>query len=114
MADFLELVGSKIRGYRKAAGLTQAMLAGKAQLHTTYISDIERGAARSLSIVTLQEIARVLKVNVAELVHVDQKVSSAVEEKLAVCVQGIRKQELNKQIFLLNVLEKMVEEIEKT
>jgi len=89
------------------------MLAGQAQLHTTYISDIERGAARSLSIVTLQEIARVLKVGIKDLVDVDEKAGSEIEEKLAVCIQGIKKQELNKQIFLLNVLEKMVEEIDR-
>lgn len=113
MAKLLELVGAKVRGYRKAAGLTQAILAGQAELHTTYVSDIERGAARNLSLVALQEIAGVLKVGIKDLVDVDEKAGSEIEEKLTVCIQGIKKLELSKQIFILNILEKMVEEIEK-
>ena len=76
MADLLKQVGDRIRGYRKAAGFTQAMLAAQAELHTTYLSQIENGKAENLTLSTLHDIGVVLKVPVRELVDAESDLTS--------------------------------------
>lgn len=55
-----------VRTYRKRLGLTQEVLAERADLHRTYISDVERGA-RNLSLESIGKLARALEVSVATL-----------------------------------------------
>ena len=62
----LKLLGDRIRGFRKAKGLTQEKLAELADLHPTFVSEIETGKA-NYSISTLLSISNALKVNPAEL-----------------------------------------------
>lgn len=54
-------VGLRLRQLRKQKGLSQEALAALCNLHRTYIGLIERGE-RSLSITTIEEIARALDV----------------------------------------------------
>ncbi|MGG4141753.1 helix-turn-helix transcriptional regulator [Paenibacillus algorifonticola] len=61
-SDFLKLIGERIRAFRKERGYTQEFLAEKANIHYTYISDIER-AERNLSLETLEKIIIALEVN---------------------------------------------------
>lgn len=51
--------GENVRRLRLAAGLSQAELAFRADLHPTYVSGIERGL-RNLSLVNIHELARAL------------------------------------------------------
>ena len=53
--------GDALRKFRKTTGLSQMKLADKADVHFTYISDIERGN-RNLSLVNIVHIARALDV----------------------------------------------------
>ena len=69
----------------------------------------ERGKAKNLSLMALHDITQVLKVSVTDLVDVSDEIENEIEEKLAACLQGIKKQDFGKQIFILNVLEEMVE-----
>jgi transcriptional regulator with XRE-family HTH domain len=62
----LTALGEKIRERRKANGLTQEGLAKRADLHRTYLADVERGA-RNVSILNVLRIARGLGVSVSEL-----------------------------------------------
>ncbi len=56
-----EIIGSNVRGFRKRLRLTQERLAEHADLHPTFVGDIERADA-NMSIVTLKKIAKALKV----------------------------------------------------
>ena len=58
--------GSAVRRFRVSQGLTQEALAERAELHRTYISDIERGA-RNVSLVNIARIARALSISLADL-----------------------------------------------
>lgn len=49
MADFLMLVGARIKQLRTQKGLSQAKLAEMADLQDTYIGGVERGGGISLS-----------------------------------------------------------------
>ena len=56
-----EIIGSNIRGFRKRLRLTQEKLAEHANLHPTFVGDIER-ANVNMSIETLKKLAKALKV----------------------------------------------------
>jgi len=58
--------GASVQKLRFERGLTQEMLAERADLHRTYIADIERGA-RNVSLRSIEKLARALGVPTAEL-----------------------------------------------
>jgi transcriptional regulator with XRE-family HTH domain len=51
---------------REELGLTQVELAGKAGIHRTYLSDVER-EKRNLSVVNIERLAAALVVTMTEL-----------------------------------------------
>ncbi len=55
-----------VRSWRKKLGMTQEELAERADLHRTYISDVERGA-RNLSLESISKLAHALEVSVSTL-----------------------------------------------
>ncbi len=60
------LFGAAVKGRRLHLGLTQEELAARAELHRTYVTDIERGA-RNLSLESIDKLARALQMTIAEL-----------------------------------------------
>jgi len=62
------ILGENIRVARKQCGLSQEKLAEKADLNTTYISDVERGE-ENISVDALVRIANALKVPLADLMR---------------------------------------------
>ena len=66
MDKLLFQFGNRVRALRKAHGLSQEKLAGKADLHYTYIGAVERGE-RNLSLNAIKKIAQGLQVNISEL-----------------------------------------------
>ena len=59
-------LGANIRASREKAGLTQEMLAEKADLHPVYISQVENGY-KAVSVEALWKIAKALRVPVSLL-----------------------------------------------
>jgi transcriptional regulator with XRE-family HTH domain len=53
---------------RLARGLTQERLAEGAGLHTTYVSDIERGR-RNVGVINLDRLATALSIDLPTLMH---------------------------------------------
>ena len=64
--DIRQCLGRNLRRRREAKGLSQEKFAFEAQIHRTYISDIERGA-RNPTIAIVQRLADALGVTVSEL-----------------------------------------------
>ena len=64
--DVKKAFGTSVKGWRKQLGISQEELAERADLHRTYISDVERGA-RNLSLESITRLARALDVSVAAL-----------------------------------------------
>lgn len=64
--DLKALLGAAIKSQRSALGLSQEELAYRADLHRTYISDMERGA-RNPSIQSIAKLARALEISVSAL-----------------------------------------------
>jgi len=66
MTDIKKQLGQKVKDLRLRAGYSQEELAGKAGLHRTYMSDIERGE-RNVSVENIKKIADALNVDPSEL-----------------------------------------------
>jgi len=64
----LTAFGQAVRKYRDAKGFSQELLAEKADLDRTYISDIERGT-RNPGIKNVVRLARALRIPTAKLVE---------------------------------------------
>jgi transcriptional regulator with XRE-family HTH domain len=65
--DYRAILGAAIREKRKAMGLTQEVLAEKADLHSNYFGRVERGE-EDVSLNALRRIAKSLNVRVRDLV----------------------------------------------
>ncbi|HTD67849.1 MAG TPA: response regulator, partial [Candidatus Limnocylindria bacterium] len=65
-----------VKSWRSRLGISQEELAGRAGLHRTYVSDIERGA-RNVSLESIEKLARALKISVATLFSPGGKSSTA-------------------------------------
>lgn len=60
-----EKVGSRLKELRKLKGFSQETLGFEAQVHRTYINDVENGR-RNISINTLGKIVKALDVTLSE------------------------------------------------
>ncbi len=65
MESITQSVGKRIRTYRQRIGLTQEELAEIAEVHPTYIGQVERGE-KNLTIGTLGKILNAFKISPAE------------------------------------------------
>ena len=63
---FLRQVGRRVRGLRRARGLTQAALGERCGLHRTFVGSVERGE-RNVAVLSLRRMARALRVTPADL-----------------------------------------------
>jgi len=59
-------LGASIQNRRSSLGISQEVLAERADLHRTYISDIERGA-RNPTLLTIEKLATALGVSTVDL-----------------------------------------------
>jgi CheY-like chemotaxis protein len=64
--DLKALLGMAIKTQRTSLGISQEELAHRADLHRTYVSDLERGA-RNPSIESIEKLAGALQVSVSKL-----------------------------------------------
>lgn len=67
VAKHRRILGENIRHFRARAKWSQERLAERADLHPTYVSDLENGK-ENVSVDTLARIARVLKVTLRQLI----------------------------------------------
>lgn len=66
MSNIANIIGERIRSYRLQAGYTQEILAEKAELHNTYIGQIERGE-KNATLESIEKIAKALKLPLEKL-----------------------------------------------
>ena len=59
--DVVQLLGERVRYYRKLKGMTQDELAHEAEMERSYVSDLERGT-RNPSVRALGRLAEALEV----------------------------------------------------
>lgn len=76
----LTIFGTSIRSFRKRLGISQEELAGRADLHRTYIAGIERGG-RNLTLKSMERLASALQVSLEELIREGAVPSQQVAEE---------------------------------
>ncbi|HTL56806.1 MAG TPA: response regulator [Candidatus Limnocylindrales bacterium] len=64
--DVRKQFGAAVRAHRLRLGLSQETLAERAELHRTYVTDVERGA-RNLSLESISRLARALDISIGSL-----------------------------------------------
>ena len=106
MASLSEAFGKRIRGLRKAQGLTQEALGERADLHPTYIGAIERGE-QSPSLDTIEKLSRGLGVELRTLLNfktltIEGSVAGSLNQRMAHLLRGRPTHEVR---LGLNVLE---------
>ena len=67
--DILVAFGDAVRTLRRERGLSQERLAEEADIHRTYIGDVERGQ-RNIALVNIDKIARALGIDLPTLMAV--------------------------------------------
>lgn len=102
MSEFLIVIGGKVRAKRKEQGISQEKLAELANLHPTYISEIERGKVNA-SAFTFYQLAHALKIEFADLLNLPaENVDRSLENELAEIIGRIRRMDKKTQkTFLL-------------
>ena len=70
------MLGQAIRKHREQLDLTQEELAEKAEVHRTYLADIERGT-RNPSIESIRRVAYALRIPISELFKTAETNSSS-------------------------------------
>ena len=107
MKDIASVVGERIRAYRKRSGLTQEALAEKAELHHTYIGQLERGE-KNATLETVEKIARALNVPFEILFEaiISGDTDNAVAKEAYDLITSLPEKE---QAILLDLLKKTVE-----
>ncbi len=66
--DIRKRLGSNVKRLRLEKGWSQEDFADRADIHRTYVSDIER-AARNPTITIVEKLAKALKVKASELIE---------------------------------------------
>jgi transcriptional regulator with XRE-family HTH domain len=66
--------GEAIRARRQELGISQEDLGFEAELHRTYISQLERGL-KSPSLATIEQLAQVLKAKPSDLIRAAEKLA---------------------------------------
>ena len=111
--DYLIALGSAIRARRKAQHISQEKLAEIADLHPTYISEIERGCVNA-SVYSIFLITHALGMELADLLNLSAtSLNRPLENELAEISQKIRALESTRRRMLLNALEGMLSGLEK-
>lgn len=76
-----EIIGERIKYYRKLRGLTQVELAQELGVAPRYIGNVERGI-RGASVDMLVQICKYFKVNMSDLLPVELSEEPSAKEKI--------------------------------
>lgn len=67
VVDITKRFGNRVKELRLKKKLSQAALADRLGLHSTYISQVERGV-RNMALKNIEKLAKALKVEIKDLV----------------------------------------------
>ncbi|MDR1070529.1 MAG: helix-turn-helix domain-containing protein [Gracilibacteraceae bacterium] len=107
MAKIAGIIGERLRVYRNRAGLSQEKLAEKANLHNTYIGQLERGE-KNATLESIEKVARALDLPF-EILFANIIVSERKNEIAAECYNIIAVLAEKEQKILLNIIKTVIE-----
>src|SRR6266478_2385105 len=77
-SSIIERFGASVSKLRFGLGISQEALAERADLHRTYIADIERGA-RNVTLRSIDRLAKALEVSTADLLSQSSQTASTLQ-----------------------------------
>ncbi|OQX56406.1 MAG: hypothetical protein B5M53_01575 [Candidatus Cloacimonas sp. 4484_209] len=102
--------GERVRFFRKIAGLTQEQLAERANLHPTYIGQVERGE-RNLSLICIEKLANGLSVEIKDLFTFPAEETKNEKDELLYKIKAIVKEMDSKSLRVSEKILKYLTEI---
>lgn len=100
--ELLKILGGKIKAIRKSKKVSQEKLAELAELHPTYISNIEQGKVNA-SIYSYYMIAKALDIQFQDLLNIStDKLDRNIEDELATLLSQLRSLSKKKQAIFLS------------
>jgi len=107
MENLYILIGKRVREIRTKLNLTQEELADKAELHPSYIGQVERGS-KKVSIETLQKITNALNVPLKSIFDFSNKPCVTEKDLLVAGLFGILKnRNLKDRKFLIDIIRRI-------
>lgn len=103
MENAYALAGRNIRAHRTKAGLTQQVLAERADLSTAFLSFLESGRKKG-SLETYDRLARALDIPLAALFHAPARKAPRRQEELKLSLGGLTAGERRAIYRLVNSL----------
>ena len=101
------IVGERLRNYRRQKGWSQEVLAERAELHPTYIGQLERGE-KNATLETVSKVAQALDISLGQLFEnislVETKPDVATQ-----CYGMIQRQSPQEQEMLFRILCSIIE-----
>lgn len=107
--EFQNKVGNQVRSQRKMRGLSQEQLAEAAEMHHTFISNVERGRV-SASAYSLFKIATALKIKLADLLGIEdgENIDLELNNELASITGAIRNMGLEQRVLYISAIKGML------
>ena len=94
MESFKKVVGGRIKKLRKDKSLSQAQLAQRADLHFSYVAQIERGE-KMPSLKSLDRICDALDSDMGYLMAAEKEEKEEWEEEMKQCLKRLDKKQKN-------------------
>lgn len=108
MSDLPKRVGERIRSYRKERGLSQEELAHLANLHTTYIGQLERGE-KNATLSSVEKVANALGISLENLFRSIHAAPDSQEYTLSQIVTYLQTRSIEDQKAFLKLLELLLD-----
>ncbi|RAK18874.1 helix-turn-helix protein [Anoxybacillus vitaminiphilus] len=104
MSNLPKLIGERIRNFRKEKGLSQEELAHKANLHTTYIGQLERGE-KNATLESVEKVANALEISLEDLFRSINPHANSHEYTLSQIVTRLQTMSIKDQKMILKFLD---------
>jgi transcriptional regulator with XRE-family HTH domain len=108
MSDLSKVIGERIRNFRKEKGLSQEELANMANLHATYIGQLERGE-KNATLESIEKVTNALEVSLEDLFRSIRPKPNAQEYTLSQIVTRLQTRSIEDQKTILKLLDLLLE-----
>lgn len=103
-----KLIGERIRNYRKLKGLSQEELGFLANLHSSYIGQVERGE-KNATLGSIEKITQALEIPLEELFRSIGPTAKMEKDPLAQIVTKLQSRSVEDQAIFLQLLNLLLE-----
>ena len=101
MNSIVQIAGHRLRALRQQRGFTQEEMAERAELHATYIGQVERGE-KNLTLLSMEKLLGALDISFSEFFEYIEEERG--ESLAAKCYEMINRKSLNHQEKIFRIL----------